>query len=342
MQKVLISIIITVYNTKPYLEKCLDSVLSQNSDELEIIIVNDGSTDDSLDFCRNYTKGIRNVIIIDKENGGASDARNAGLKAAQGDYIHFIDSDDFLIYDSLYKEVAAIVKECSPDIIFSLDKEFTTGDYVEYGRMPLYETSGYFKGNVLLDVLKHEYVMTLTCPVNKLFNRTFLLKNDLTFTVGLDHEEDEWLPRVISCAKDAYYFNEFIYGVRVGRPDSLSNTMTEEVIARKSRSKMIIADNGMDYMKARKIDEETLRYIAGHYWEYMMGAVINTQKLKDKKLKNENFVYIKNKKKFFKNYKLLRNKNWRLMGWMFVHLGIKFTAKILAKRYAKQYTNTEN
>ena len=335
MTKPLISVIITVYNTAPYLNKCLDSVFSQNCDYLEVIIVNDGSTDNSLEICDGYKRKYDNVIILDRKNGGASDARNAGLMAAHGDYIHFIDSDDFLIYDKLYEEIKSIAELHAPDIIFSLNKEYTNIDYLEYGKMPLYNYDGFFEGDVLLEVLKNKYVMTLTCPVNKMFRREFLLKNDLFFTLNIDHEEDEWLPRVISCAKNAYFFNKFIYGVRVGRAGSISNTINEEILARRSRSKMYIADTGIKYMLSKRINKETLQHIAEHYWEYMIDAIIGTQRLNNGKLKKDNYKYIKSKKDFFKNYKLLTNKNRRAMGWMFIHLGIRFTSVIVEKRYAK-------
>ena len=333
MANPLISVIITVYNTKPYLEKCFESVFSQNREDIEIIIVNDGSTDGSLSICRRYLQKYSNVILMNKQNGGASDARNAGLREATGEYIHFIDSDDYLIYQNLYRDLVSIISNHRPDIIFCLNKEFTTGDYKEYGKMPRYHTEGLFEGNVLLDVLKNQYVMTLTCPVNKMFKRSILIDNNLFFVSGLDHEEDEWLPRVISCAKTAYYFNKFIYGVRVGRSDSLSNSFSEKILARKGRSKMIIADTGMEFMKAKGVDSITLRYIAGHYWEYMIGAVINTVALSCDALKQENYSFIRSRKRFFTNYPLLLNRRWRIMGWMFAHLGVKFTSKIVGARY---------
>ena len=335
MPEPIISVIITVYNTSPYLEKCFNSVLNQNLDSLEIIIVDDGSTDGSSVICQRYAEQYHIITIIHKKNGGASDARNTGLLYANGKYIHFIDSDDFLIYPTLYSEMIAVIHDSHPDVIFSLDKEFTTGDYKEYGRMPLYNMNGVFIGNVLYEVLRNKYVMTLTCPVNKLFCRKLLLDNELLFTVGLDHEEDEWLPRVIACCNTAYFFNKFIYGVRVGRTDSLSNSFSEEILARKGRSKMVIADTGIEYMKNKGIDSETLSLIAGHYWEYMIGAIINTEKLHDRRLRNTNYSFIKTRKRFFKNYTLLNNRNWRLMGGMLVHLGIIPTSKIVGIRYSK-------
>lgn len=91
-----VSVIIPVYNTKKYLRKCVDSVLAQTYDNLEIILVNDGSTDDSGALCDEIAKGFNNIIVIHKENGGLSDARNAGIAVATGEYTCFLDSDDWM------------------------------------------------------------------------------------------------------------------------------------------------------------------------------------------------------------------------------------------------------
>lgn len=98
MESVFLSIIVPVYNAAAYLPECLDSLLTQDipSSDYEIICVNDGSTDDSLQVLRNYAGQHPNIVIIDKENGGVTTARNAGLAAAMGEYIWFVDSDDFL------------------------------------------------------------------------------------------------------------------------------------------------------------------------------------------------------------------------------------------------------
>lgn len=96
MEKPLISVIIPVYNTAPYLARCLDSVLNNTYRNLELICVNDGSTDDSLEILRDYERRDRRVVIIDKPNGGVSSARNAGLDRMTGEYMTFVDSDDYL------------------------------------------------------------------------------------------------------------------------------------------------------------------------------------------------------------------------------------------------------
>lgn len=96
-----VSVIIPVYNTKKYLRKCVDSVLAQTYDNLEIILVNDGSTDDSGALCDEIAKGFNNIMVIHKENGGLSDARNAGIAVATGDYTCFLDSDDWMDEDCI-------------------------------------------------------------------------------------------------------------------------------------------------------------------------------------------------------------------------------------------------
>ena len=97
-KKLFLSFIVPVYNVENYLRDCLDSLLTQNVEqgEYEIICVNDGSTDGSLAILREYEKEYKNVRVIDKENGGASSARNVGLKEACGEYVWFVDSDDFI------------------------------------------------------------------------------------------------------------------------------------------------------------------------------------------------------------------------------------------------------
>jgi len=130
----LISIIIPIYNAETYLEKCINSVISQTYSNLEIIIVDDGSTDGSPDICDDYANNEKRIVVIHKNNGGVSSARNKGLDVAKGEYIGFVDSDDYLefdMYEKLYnslisnnadisicgylleKEDGAIIKEVS-------------------------------------------------------------------------------------------------------------------------------------------------------------------------------------------------------------------------------------
>jgi len=114
MKEELISIIIPVYNVENYLRKCLDSVICQTYKKLEIIVVNDGSKDDSLSIIKEYKKKDDRLFIIDKENGGLSSARNAGMEKASGKYLFFLDSDDFIELDmieTLYNDIKRTGKQ---------------------------------------------------------------------------------------------------------------------------------------------------------------------------------------------------------------------------------------
>ncbi|MBR3897728.1 MAG: glycosyltransferase [Bacilli bacterium] len=95
----LISVIVPIYNSEKYLDKCLDSISNQSYKNLEIILINDGSTDSSLDICKKWKKKDKRIVLIDRENKGVSESRNEGLEIAKGDYISFVDSDDYLDKD---------------------------------------------------------------------------------------------------------------------------------------------------------------------------------------------------------------------------------------------------
>lgn len=109
----LISVIVPVYNKAQYLHRCIQSIIKQTYKNLEIIIVNDGSTDNSIDICNYYANRDQRIMIIDKENKGVSSARNAGLDVARGEYIAFVDADDYIDKNMYYTLLHQIISEGS-------------------------------------------------------------------------------------------------------------------------------------------------------------------------------------------------------------------------------------
>ena len=99
----LISVIVPVYNTEKYLRKCIESILSQSYKNIELLLINDGSTDSSAEICREYLDKDKRCYYFEKENGGLSDARNYGIERATGEYITFVDSDDFFLEEAIEK-----------------------------------------------------------------------------------------------------------------------------------------------------------------------------------------------------------------------------------------------
>lgn len=117
-----ISVIVPVYNTEKYLKRCLDSILSQTFKDYEIILVNDGSNDDSLEICKEYEQKHDNIILIDKENGGLSSARNAAIEIANGEFVSFVDSDDY-IAQTMLEELYGVALDNHCDIVITKYKE---------------------------------------------------------------------------------------------------------------------------------------------------------------------------------------------------------------------------
>ncbi len=331
----LISVIIPVYNSLEYLPRCMQSIEAQNIPDLEIILVDDGSSDGSETFCDDYKSTRENVTVIHQENGGASAARNTGLHAARGKYIHFVDSDDFLAEDELYRFFIQMIAPLSPDIVFSRCRTVSPDLSEVLQEQPAYLRDGLFEGDILYDVLKNRYQLTMTSPVNKLFRREFLIRNDLFFRKGLQHEEDEWLPRVISCAKTAYYFNRFLYAARYQRPGALSCKTTDTKAVEKACSKIVIAVTGMAYMEEKLSSVETLSLIAEYYWDYLTDACVTCAQLSEQKEKDRIYHELENGRDFFKSCRYLNSKNKRIMGRMFQILGIRTTVHLIGLRYGK-------
>ena len=110
MMQELITVIVPVYNTEKYLERCLDSIVGQTYRDLEILLIDDGSTDSSGEICRQYAEADDRITVLVKENGGQASARNLGLDRMQGEYVLFVDSDDYVSPDfveELYRQIKA-------------------------------------------------------------------------------------------------------------------------------------------------------------------------------------------------------------------------------------------
>ena len=126
MQK--ISVIVPVYNIEHYIEECIKSILNQTFKEFELLLVDDGSTDSSLNICRGYEKKDNRIKVIHKKNGGLSDARNVGIEKACGKYICFIDGDDFIANDTLENMYNLILKNNSQIAVCNMVRYYEDED----------------------------------------------------------------------------------------------------------------------------------------------------------------------------------------------------------------------
>ncbi|MBS4205804.1 glycosyltransferase [Lederbergia citrea] len=184
-----ISIIVPVYKVEQYIHKCINSILAQTFKEFELILVNDGSPDCCGEICDEYAKRDARIKVIHKENGGLADARNAGLEIAQGDYIGFVDSDDWIepdMYELLYNmctENDCEISSCTSTIYFT-DKTVINGTHP----LTIHDRNEAMK-EILKGELYDEVVWT------KLIKRNLL--NDIRFPVGRIYEDTAFTYKVI-------------------------------------------------------------------------------------------------------------------------------------------------
>lgn len=207
-----ISIIIPVYNVLDYLQKCLDSAYNQTLQDKEIIIVDDGSTDGSGQFVDKYAKGKKNIRVIHKPNGGLMSAWTTGVRVAQGDYIGFIDSDDY-IASEMYEEMYRKAVDNDADIILS---NYLVNGVRKSGALPLSE--GLYTGNELKEkIQQHVFPSPYTYSLSmsrwsKLYRRKIITDN-LKYTECLSKTfEDRYIvPAAILSAKSIYYTADAYY-----------------------------------------------------------------------------------------------------------------------------------
>lgn len=212
----LVSVIIPIYNQEKYLKKCVTSILNQTYENLEILLVNDGSSDHSMKICQYYAKQDSRCYIIDKENGGLSSARNAGMKVAKGEYITFVDSDDYLEIDAI-KQMVHEAMDHSLDIV-CMNVYSVNCDYTEkYEINPIkreflgrkLDGRDYLKG-----VCKREFSESVWA---KLFGKEIIRK--YKFAIGKLNEDFLFLSEVLMKQKAKVGFIEYYgycYYVRKG------------------------------------------------------------------------------------------------------------------------------
>lgn len=181
-----ISIIVPIYNAEKYLKKCIKSLISQTYRNLEIILVNDGSIDGSLDICKDYSTIDSRILVIDKINGGVSSARNKGLEIATGDFIGFVDSDDY-IDKRMYEKLLLAIKENSADIA-ECGYCTTDANYNVVKKYPLDNSVVEGSYQCSLDYLALSN--TTNFNVNKLYRRTIL--KDIRYP-DFKYSEDFWV-----------------------------------------------------------------------------------------------------------------------------------------------------
>ncbi len=223
--KARISVIIPVYNVEKYLSKCIQSVIEQTYKLLEIILIDDGSADYSLEICREYEKKDSRISVISKEHSGTSDARNMGIERATGDYFLFVDSDDFLHPEMIRILLHELRKNNAQLSVCGVQRvEDAVANNITYPLIETVSTSCYSGTEAVGELFSRNYV-TFVMPINKLYDRR--LFNSIRFPSGKQHEDEFVAHQLLYSARKVVYVVDKLY-YYVQRPNSIMTSAFSE------------------------------------------------------------------------------------------------------------------
>ena len=309
----IISIIVPIYNVGKYLPKCIESILNQTFKNFELILVNDGSTDNSGVVCDDYAKKDTRIKIIHKSNGGVSSARNAGLYVAKGEYIGFVDPDDYIdknMYEKLYRlciDNNSDIAICrfNREINGKIQNKESTEEIIELNNMVA--MNELFKGNL--------YRFSLC---NKLFSKKCF--NDVLFPEERIHEDLSTTYKLFANSKKAVYINYCGY-IYVRRENSiLTSTYNEKRLQAFIAWDEIIEFIDKNYYEIIEQVIATFTYWCVDNILYILNQVNNSQKKNNylniiQKYTTKYYIYIKRNNILSRSYKLrirIFNINYKL------------------------------
>jgi len=215
MMEPVLSIIVPIYNVEEYLPKCIDSVLAQTFIDFELILVDDGSHDNCPQICDNYAAKDDRIVMIHKQNGGVSSARNAAMKIARGRYIAFVDGDDSIIPDA-YEPMVREMEEYQLDILAGRCCRMIDGKIKHAASVFTFPNKVYAGIDYMCLCLQGGFMGT-GCWLN-MYDRKFLLDNKLFFRDIL-HEDELWIPQVFFKARRVKYI-DLVFYIYLLRADS--------------------------------------------------------------------------------------------------------------------------
>ncbi len=311
-----VSVVVPIYNVEKYIKKCMDSLVNQTLQEIQIIFVNDGSTDESGEIAKEYASKYPNKIIyLEKENGGLSDARNFGMRYAEGEYIAFLDSDDY-VENTMYEEMYNKALQENSDYV-ECDFLWEYPDKIKVDKRTPYNNKKEMLTNVRV------------VAWNKLIKREILEKNNISFPKGLRYEDIEFIYKLIPYLnKVSYVDKEFVHYVQ--RNNSIANVQNE-----RTAEVFTIFDNIIKYYQEKGFYEEYKEELEYSYSRILLcSSLKRICKIKDsktrKKLIEETFEKLYQQFPLWKENKILNNRSIKNMYMKSIN---KFTYPIYTKMF---------
>lgn len=337
MGKIKISVVIPVYNVEKYIRECIESIINQTFKDIEIIVVNDGSKDNSIKIVEEYLSDKR-LKIINKENRGLSSARNKGMKIARGEYIYFIDSDDFIekdVLEVLYKNLELE----RFDIIFS--------NFSFYNDKTKKEKKSKFNFPFKENINKGCYFLYNGEEINvwnRLYRKEFFKKYNFEFIEKIIHEDQDFGFKTILLAETIKYVENYGYKYRVGREGSIMSSQKKE---KSLKSVQILKKELKNFFSNIQLNEFQkirvyLKSLSLDFWEKELKnekiTLEEIEKLEDglEKIYRNN-IFNSIEKEIFKNdiRNLIKNKKiniWKKVYWKNGIINFKILKNFLKNR----------
>lgn len=290
-----VSIIVPMYKVEDYVVECIDSIANQSYKNIELILVDDGSPDNCGKIADEYAQKDERIKVIHKENGGLSAARNTGMEVATGDYLMFIDSDDFMIEGALEALVKKIEKENADYVIANYINSDEDGTLWE---KPVFNTEKYNTFKLDIKDYQDSFFIMNSGVWNKIFNHEFIKKLGLKFEVGLPAEDAIFTTYCFIKSTKVYYIPNIVYSYRQrGAGTSISMNCTPKYFNGINTAYKKIYENfkennelgfyrffyakSMTYMLYKFIDsrfltdEEKIEILANMRWFYKLSGELN-------------------------------------------------------------------
>lgn len=260
-----LSIVVPVYNSSKYLGACLDSLLQQTYENLEVIIVDDGSTDESGDICDRYAAQDPRIKVTHTRNSGTSSARNLGMQLATGDYLTFIDNDDFWYSDTCLASVIEQLEAQHPDVLMHMNLLYDnpSSRYDDYSYPNIQDEIHPKDGVASLSRIISEGLMT-RAAWNKVISVPLLRENDITFPIGKRNEDSDWTGKLILCARSFAWHDQPFYVYRKGHEYAQTSKPLEKSHVTDLSEILLARIPEVD----DRIEDPAARIVYYSYWAY--------------------------------------------------------------------------
>lgn len=287
-----VSFILPIYNVEKYLSKCIQSILNQTYKDFEVLLVDDGSPDYCPILCDEWARKDNRIKVFHKSNGGLSDTRNYGLEHAQGDYVIFVDSDDFWVSKDCLERLMHVV-DAHPECDFiGFNCSYYYQDTNTYKKWVAYDDKLVFPTDK--DTAMRSLVASGTLPMSaclKVISRKSLSDMGLKFIKGLLSEDIPWFIDLVDGSNKCMFVNDFVYAYRQGVAGSITNSFGE----RNLYSILRIIDNELQKLNKRSFAESTKNYIKS-FLAYELCICLGGLGQLDKSLRDEYYEKLKSYK----------------------------------------------